>query len=142
VDDGIHDGILRGRIGARNVRRRCVVSVNAAGARHSVASGRHAGTYSRAPTAPATGASVAPAQRQRDDPPTPPRHGRGRPAKVIPADAIERLRKAGGKANGVRALGKVLGTSKSTAHRLVHRMASAGLVRLDPGRHGVTVALA
>jgi predicted transcriptional regulator len=63
---------------------------------------------------------------------------------VLPAQAIERLRAAGGKANGsIRGVGKLLGTrSKSAAHRVLHQLADAGLITMAAGRHGVRVALA
>jgi DNA invertase Pin-like site-specific DNA recombinase len=99
------------------------------------------------PARPARPASDAPARRDDDDkadPPPPPRpRGKpGRPASVLAADAIERLRKAGGRANGVRGVAKVLGTSKSTAHRILHQLAAAGQITMSSGRHGVSVALA
>jgi DNA-binding IclR family transcriptional regulator len=63
---------------------------------------------------------------------------------VLPAQAIERLRAAGGKANGtVRGVGKLLGVrSKTTAHRILHQLADAGLITVAAGRHGVSIALA
>jgi hypothetical protein len=78
-----------------------------------------------------------------DGPPPPrPRGKGGRPTTVLPAQALEKLRSAGAKANGVRGVAKVLGTSKSTAHRVLHQLANAGLVRLSTGPHGISVALA
>ena len=76
-------------------------------------------------------------------PPPRPRGKASRKPSVLPAEAIERLRAKGGEANGsIAAIGKVLGTrSKSTAHRLLHQLAGAGLVRLETGRRGVAVAL-
>jgi hypothetical protein len=111
------------------------------------------------PARPEKPASASPARRERDDKddpgssrddprpprPKPPRKGKvGRPPTVIPAQAIDRLRKAGGRANGsISSIGKVLGTrSKTTAHRLLHQLASAGAVQLATGPHGVSVALA
>ena len=73
-------------------------------------------------------------------PPKPPRRP-GRPHAVLPADALDRLRKAGGKANGIRGAAKLLGTSKSTAHRMLHQLAGAGMVRLSTGPGGIAVAL-
>jgi len=63
---------------------------------------------------------------------------------VLPAEAIERLRKTGGRANGsIRGVGKLLGAkSKTTAHRILHQLSDAGLVRLDTGPHGVSVVCA
>jgi hypothetical protein len=81
----------------------------------------------------------------RDDPPPPPPKGkRGRPATVMPAEAVERLRKAGGKASGnIAGLGKLIGTgSKTATRRLLHRLAEAGVIHLQMGPHGVAVALA
>lgn len=72
-------------------------------------------------------------------------HGRstGRKPTVLPAQALERLRKAGGQAEGnVRALGQLLGTkSKTTAHRLLHRMAEGGMINLSATNNGMRVAL-
>jgi hypothetical protein len=81
----------------------------------------------------------------RPNPPPPPRGRPGRKPTVIPQQAIERLRKAGGKANGsIRGVGRLLGSkSKTASHRLVHALADAGLIRLQvKGQRGVTVALA
>jgi hypothetical protein len=81
---------------------------------------------------------------RHDDDQTPPSKGkRGRPATVLPAQAVERLRQKGGKANGsIRGIGKLLGTrSKTTAHRLLHRLASAGLITMAATSAGVSVAL-
>jgi hypothetical protein len=93
-----------------------------------------------------TAASDAPARRDdenRDDGPPPPKPPRrpGRPNAVLPTQALDKLRKSGG-ANGVRGVAKVLGTSKSTAHRMIRELANMGLVRVDSGPYGVRVALA
>jgi DNA-binding IclR family transcriptional regulator len=56
--------------------------------------------------------------------------------------ALDKLRKAGGEANGIRGVGRLLGVSKSTAHRLLHQLQDSGLIRLDAGPYGVHVALA
>jgi hypothetical protein len=80
----------------------------------------------------------------RGDPPPPRPRGRlGRAATVLPDQAIARLRNAGGRADGsLTAVGKLLGTkSKTTAHRLLHRMAEAGMVHLSATPHGISVAL-
>jgi hypothetical protein len=63
---------------------------------------------------------------------------------VLPQQAVERLRKAGGTANGtVRGVGKLLGTrSKTTAHRTLHQLQSLGLITMDAGPKGVSIALA
>jgi hypothetical protein len=63
---------------------------------------------------------------------------------VLPAQAIERLRKAGGKATGtVRGVGKLLGVrSKTAAHRTLHRLQSLWLIRMDTSPQGVSIALA
>jgi hypothetical protein len=63
---------------------------------------------------------------------------------VLPQHAIDRLRAAGGKANGsLNGIGRLLGTkSKTAAHRLLHGLADAGLIRLQSSPHGVAVALA
>src|SRR5262245_55786297 len=71
-----------------------------------------------------------------DDAPPPPKpRGRGRPATVLAPQAIERLRKAGGAANGsVRTIGKLLGArSKTAAHRLIHQLSAAGQITLATG---------
>jgi hypothetical protein len=104
-------------------------------------------TVATKPETPATSEKIGPARDDKDDapPPAAPRsRGRaGRPAAVGATQAVERLRKAGGSVNGsIAEVGRVLGAkSKSTAHRLLHRLAAAGAVRLAPTAHGVSVAL-
>lgn len=100
------------------------------------------------PAKPETAASAPAAQRQRDKddeppPPKPPRRP-GRPATVLASQAVERLRAAGGRANGsIQGVGKLIGTrSKTAAHRMLHQLAAAGMVRLATGPDGVRVALA
>lgn len=86
-------------------------------------------------------------QDRGDDPPPPPppRKGgkRGRPATVLPSEALDRIRRAGGEAGGsLNGVAKLIGAgSKTAAHRLLHRMATAGVVQLDTGPHGVRVAV-
>ena len=95
-------------------------------------------------------AAVDASRRDDDDPPAPPppktRASRkaGRPATVIPAEALEKLRKAGGRANGsIRGVGKLIGArSKTTAHRVLHQLAEAGLVTLRTSATGCSIALA
>jgi hypothetical protein len=95
---------------------------------------------------PATAQARRPDEHDDDDqPPAPPRKGKaGRPRDVLPAQAIERLRAAGGKANGsIRGVGKLLGThSKTTAHRLLHELAAAGAITMQATPRGCSVALA
>ena len=128
----------------RTVRGRRVVSVNTKNRARGTASGRACPAPRRTAQARDGRPSDARAQPQRDDrndPPPPPKPPRrpGRPVAVLPAQALDKLRKAGG-ANG--GLAKVLGISKSTAHRLIHQLADMGHVRLDAGPCGVRVALA
>jgi len=97
--------------------------------------------------APTSNAGRAEASREddEDDPPLPPSRGkRGRPATVLPAEAVARLRKAGGGANGtVRGVSRLLGTKSRTAtRRLLHRLSEAGLIRLQMTPAGCSVALA
>jgi hypothetical protein len=62
---------------------------------------------------------------------------------VLAPEAIERLRQAGGKANGtVRGIGHCGTRSKTASHRLLHQLADAGLVMLTATSAGVQVALA
>jgi hypothetical protein len=86
----------------------------------------------------------APTKDDDDAPPPPKPRGRGRPATVLAPQAVERLRKAGGSANGsIRTIGKLLGAkSKTAAHRLIHQLSAAGHVRLATGPGGISVALA
>jgi hypothetical protein len=81
-----------------------------------------------------------------DDDVAPPKGkaGPGRRPTVLAPEAIERLRQAGGRANGtVRGIGRLLGTrSKTASHRLLHQLASAGLVTLTATSGGTQVALA
>ena len=76
--------------------------------------------------------------------PPPPKGKPGRRPTVLAPEAIERLRQAGGKANGtVRGIGRLLGTrSKTASHRLLHQLADAGLVMLTATSAGMQVALA
>ena len=104
-------------------------------------------TAASEPVRPASRPSADNGRQDSDDdtppPPKPPRRP-GRPATVLAPQAVERLRKAGGSANGsVRTVGKLLGAkSKTTAHRLLHRLRDSGLILLDAGPNGVHVALA
>ena len=81
-----------------------------------------------------------------DDPPAPPppRWKPGRRPTVMPEEAVAKLRERGGKANGsIRGVGRLLGVrSKTTAHRLLHQLASAGLLRLQTTPGGCSVVLA
>jgi hypothetical protein len=85
-----------------------------------------------------------------DDDVTPPppsaksKAGPGRRPTVLAAEAVERLRARGGQANGnVAGIGRLLGTkSKTTAHRLLHQLAGAGLIKLQTTPAGCSVALA
>jgi hypothetical protein len=93
----------------------------------------------------ASGASAGASQKKDgddDDQPTlpNPRGKGGRPAAILPGAAVTRLRK--GKANGsIRGVAKLLGTSKSTAHRMLHQLARLGMIRLSTSPAGVSVAL-
>jgi len=62
---------------------------------------------------------------------------------VLPADVVERLRARGGKVTGTLAdLGKVIGAEpRTTAHRVMHALADARLVRLATGPAGISVAV-
>ena len=82
---------------------------------------------------------------QGEDAPAPlPRGKPGRRPTVMPEEAVAKLRERGGRANGsIRGVGRLLGVrSKTAAHRLLHQLASAGLVKLSASPHGVVVALA
>jgi hypothetical protein len=126
----------------------------------SVAFGLYPSTRKIAPEAPPAGdnlghpivparletpASAAPAKRDDDDkadPPPPKPKGRpGRPAAILQKQALDKLRAAGG-ANGVRGVGRLLGVSKSTAHRILHQLATAGAITMTAGPRGVAVAVA
>jgi hypothetical protein len=122
----------------------------------------------QAPVSPApplpTPAPVEPAQRSpeprreasqddkdddRSDPPSPPpsrkpRGRAGRPATVIPAEALNRIRAKGGVlAGSLTDVGRAIGAkSKTTAHRALHAMADAGLIVLQTTPAGCRVALA
>jgi len=88
---------------------------------------------------------VAPGRKDDDDQPPPkPRDRGGRPRDVIPAEAIAKIRAKGGKVAGsVNGIGKLIGTkSKTTAHRVLHELADAGLITLRTSANGVAVALA
>jgi hypothetical protein len=90
-------------------------------------------------------ARAIPDEKNDDPPPPPPPKGRaGRKPTVLPAQAVSRLRKAGGKANGsLSGIGKLLGTrSKTATHRLLHSLAAAGQIRLATGPQGIGIALA
>jgi len=121
--------------------------------------GPTAGTPRRGPTVPPRNATAVQDEKIRradekkpapsqdgDDPPPPPRpKGRpGRPASVLPEQALAKLRAKGGKASGsLNGIGRMLGTrSKTATHRLLHELHSLGLARLDTSPHGVSVALA
>jgi hypothetical protein len=86
------------------------------------------------------------AVRRPDDDPPAPRTGRkvGRPRDVLPAEAVAKIRAAGGKVQGsINGIGKLIGSrSKTSAHRLLQELAGAGLITLATGPHGVAVALA
>lgn len=80
--------------------------------------------------------------RREDDPPAPPRRRPGRPRDVLPAEALAKTRAAGGKLRcRAHGIGRLLGNkSKTASNRLLHDLASAGLVRLNAGLHGFGVA--
>jgi hypothetical protein len=90
----------------------------------------------------------APRRDDDDDRPAPPpprpKAKRGRRPTVEAGEVLDRLRKSGGQTYGsLQEIGRLIGTgSKTATHRLLHRMASAGLVHLDAGRGGVRVAVA
>jgi hypothetical protein len=96
----------------------------------------------RAPAAPTA------ASRKRgddkgdgDDQPKPPKPRGGRPVAILPEVALAKLRK--GRANGsIRGVAKLLGTSKSTAHRVLHELAGLGMIRLSTSAAGCSIALA
>jgi hypothetical protein len=98
------------------------------------------------PKKPATGQEKGRSDDADDDqPPVPPRKGRpGRPRDVLPTQAIEKIRAAGGKANGsITGLAKLIGSrSKTSCHRLLHELAAAGAITMTAGPRGVAVALA
>jgi hypothetical protein len=82
--------------------------------------------------------------RDSDDPPAPPpRRGRGRPAAVLPADVVARLRERGGEVRGSLAdVGRQLGVkSRTTLHRLLHGLHDAGLAKLATSPAGIHLAL-
>jgi predicted transcriptional regulator len=62
---------------------------------------------------------------------------------VLPAEALDRIRAAGGRASGsINGLAKLVGSqSKTSCHRLLHELAGMGLVTMTTGRRGVAVAL-
>src|SRR5262245_7434242 len=76
-------------------------------------------------------------------PPPKGKAGPGRRPTVLAAEAVERLRARGGQANGsVTGIGRLLGTkSKTTAHRLLHQLAGAGLIKLQTTPAGCEVVL-
>jgi hypothetical protein len=98
------------------------------------------------PKKPATGQEKRPGDDADDDqPPAPPRRGKpGRPRDVLPAQAIEKIRVAGGKANGsITGLAKLIGSrSKTSCHRLLHELVAAGAITMTAGPRGVAVAVA
>jgi hypothetical protein len=97
------------------------------------------------PEKPARDEKTGPADDDDEQPPTPPRRGRpGRPRDVLPAEAVAKIRAAGGRMSGsVNGIGKLLGTkSKTTAHRLLAELSRAGLITLRTTPHGCAVALA
>jgi hypothetical protein len=105
-------------------------------------------TVAPKPETAASAQETRPARDDKDDnapPPAAPRsRGKaGRPAAVGATQAVERLRKAGGSANGsIATVGKLLGAkSKSTAHRVLRRLAEAGQVHYRATPQGVSVAL-
>jgi DNA-binding IclR family transcriptional regulator len=60
---------------------------------------------------------------------------------ILPEVALAKLRK--GRANGsIRGVAKLLGTSKSTAHRVLHELAGLGMIRLSTSAAGCSIALA
>jgi hypothetical protein len=63
---------------------------------------------------------------------------------VLPAQAVERIRAAGGRVNGsVAGIGRLIGSrSKTSAHRLLGELRDMGLIRMQAGPRGVAVALA
>jgi hypothetical protein len=78
-----------------------------------------------------------------DPPPRPPKGRGGRKPTVIPEAAVAKLREKGGKVSGsMNGVGRLLGTrSKTATHRLLHRLAGAGLVQLGTSPAGVSVAV-
>jgi hypothetical protein len=63
--------------------------------------------------------------------------------RVMPANVVDLLRERGGKLEaGQRAIGKLLGVSKSRANQIIHELAAAGAVLLDTSRAGTRLALA
>jgi hypothetical protein len=67
----------------------------------------------------------------------------GRPATVVPSEALARLRAKGGKIDGtLGSIGRLIGTrSRTTTHRLLHQLASAGLLSMTTTPRGIAVAL-
>jgi hypothetical protein len=106
----------------------------------------------KTPATPEAGANEAAKRRQheKDDdhpppPSKPPSKGKpGRPATVRAEDAVRRLRARGGKVSGsLNGIGRIIGTrSKTATHRILHRMADAGLVRMTATPFGVAVECA
>jgi hypothetical protein len=82
--------------------------------------------------------------RADDDEDPPGKNRGGRPRKVEHAEALERLKAAGGKASGsLRGLAALIGTpTKTTTHRLLHELAALGAITLQATPRGVSVALA
>jgi hypothetical protein len=61
---------------------------------------------------------------------------------VLPAEAVAKIRAAGGRMSGsVNGIGKLLGTRSKTAHRLLGELRDMGLITLVTGPRGVAVAL-
>jgi hypothetical protein len=79
-----------------------------------------------------------PTDDDRDEPP-PSKPKGGRPAAILPPEAVARLRT---KPVSVRGAAKLLGVSKSTAHRLLHRLATEGRLSMAAAPHGISIALA
>ena len=62
--------------------------------------------------------------------------------RVMPANVVELLRERGGKLEaGQRAIGKLLGVSKSRVNQVLHELAEAGALILDTSRSGTRLAL-
>jgi hypothetical protein len=98
------------------------------------------------PETPASERRAKRDDRDRDDdaPPPRPKGKSGRPSSVLAEEAVRRLRAKGGKVSGsLNGLGRIIGTrSKSATHRILHRMADAGLVRMVATPSGVAIECA
>ena len=63
--------------------------------------------------------------------------------RVMPANVVELLRERDGKLEaGQRAIGKLLGVSKSRVNQVLHELADAGALILDTSRPGTRLAIA